>query len=111
MEDNEEENLGGLEVEEDVEAQAAAQDDGNAPQKRRRPSKTVRTDTSRSCIRPLGGLCSNDSKLFSRPWIVQPLQRVILSLRPEARCRKYLGNAHNAVWCSVLALLHLCTHC
>ena len=65
--DSEEVNLEGLEVEEDVEAQAAAQDDGGHHQKRRRPSKMVRTDTSRSHTWPMGGLCSNDSKPSSYP--------------------------------------------
>ena len=93
VEDGEEENLEGLEVEEDVEAKAAAQDDGGAPQKRRRPSRAVCTDTSRSRIWPMGGLCSDDS----RPRTLQPLQWGVLGLRPDAGCRGYLGDAHNAV--------------
>lgn len=109
--DGEQENLEGLEVEEDVEAQAAAQDDGGPYQKRRCPSKMVRTDTSRSCIRPMAGLCSNDGNPASHPQILQPLQWVVLSLRPDAGCRGYLGAAHDAVWCSLLPLLHVCTHC
>ena len=97
VKDGKEVNLDGLEVEEDVEAQAAAQDDGSPHQKRRRPSKTVRTDTSRSHIWPMGGLCSNDSKSSSRPEILQPLQWGVLSLKPDAGCRGYLGNARHAV--------------
>ena len=84
LEDGDKKNLEGLEVEEDVEAKAAAQDDGGAPQERRRPSKTVRANTSCSRIWPMAGLCSDDSHPCSRPRILQPLQWGVLGLRPDA---------------------------
>ena len=104
VEDNEEVNLEGLEVEEDVEAQAAAQDDGGAPQKRRRPSMGVRTDTSRSCVWPMGCLCSNDSTPFSRPRILQSLQWV-MSLKPHAEATSEMLTMISTCF------VHSCTHC
>ena len=95
VKDGEEENLEGLEVEEDVEAQAAMHDDDGPFQKRRRPSKTVRTNTSRSrtWVVSAAMMCNP----FSPTNTLQTLQWVIPNLRPEAGCRGYLGDAHDAV--------------